>query len=118
MSRRYLAVSLLMLGAIFTPVSTTLYALAQDKAQPQDKTQTQDKKQPPAKAGKNQAAAAKTGEQSDDDGQRVFEQNCSRCHNAPEGFSPRITGTIVRHMRVRANLSKEDEQKLLRFFNP
>jgi cytochrome c5 len=52
------------------------------------------------------------------DGQRVFDQNCSRCHNAPEGFSPRIAGTVARHMRVRANLSKEDEQALLRFLNP
>jgi cytochrome c2 len=52
------------------------------------------------------------------DGQRVFEQNCSRCHNAPQGFSTRISGTIVRHMRVRANLSKQDQQALLRFFNP
>ena len=28
------------------------------------------------------------------EGDRVFRQNCSRCHNAPEGFSPRISGTI------------------------
>ncbi len=53
----------------------------------------------------------------EEEGQRVFEQNCVRCHNAPEGFSPRITGTIVRHMRVRANLSQHDEQVLLHFFN-
>jgi cytochrome c5 len=52
------------------------------------------------------------------DGEQVFEQNCSRCHNAPQGFSPRISGTIIRHMRVRASLSKEDEQALLRFLNP
>jgi mono/diheme cytochrome c family protein len=52
-----------------------------------------------------------------DEGQRVFDQNCARCHNAPDGFSPRITGTIVRHMRVRANLSQHDEQVLLHFFN-
>lgn len=56
--------------------------------------------------------------QDEDDGQRLFEANCSRCHNAPEGFSPRISGTIVRHMRVRASLSAHDEQELLRFFNP
>ena len=56
--------------------------------------------------------------QHEDDGQRIFEQNCSRCHNAPEGFSPRITGTIVRHMRVRASLSKHEEEELLHFFNP
>lgn len=51
-------------------------------------------------------------------GQRVFEQNCSRCHDAPQGFSPRISGTIVRHMRVRASLSEKDAQELLRFLNP
>jgi len=53
-----------------------------------------------------------------DEGQRVFEQNCSRCHTAPEGFSTRISGTIVRHMRVRASLSAHDEEELLHFFNP
>jgi cytochrome c5 len=52
------------------------------------------------------------------DGEEVFKQNCSRCHNAPESFPPSISGTIVRHMRVRASLSKEDEKALLRFLNP
>jgi cytochrome c5 len=52
------------------------------------------------------------------DGQRVFEQNCARCHSAPEGFSPSISGTIARHMRVRANLSQDDERALLKFLNP
>ena len=65
----------------------------------------------------NKSASTQAVHQSDD-GQRVFEQNCSRCHNAPQGFSPHISGTIVRHMRVRASLSKEDEQALLRFLNP
>jgi len=52
------------------------------------------------------------------DGERVFAQNCSRCHNPPDGFSPRIAGSVVRHMRVRANLSEQDAQAVLRFFNP
>jgi len=52
------------------------------------------------------------------EGQRKFEQNCSRCHNAPESFPPRISGTILRHMRVRASLSKQDEQDILHFLNP
>jgi len=51
-------------------------------------------------------------------GQQVFAENCSRCHNAPEGFSPRISGAIARHMRVRANLSNDDYQALRRFLNP
>jgi mono/diheme cytochrome c family protein len=52
------------------------------------------------------------------EGERVFAQNCSRCHNPPDGFSPRISGSVVRHMRVRANLSEKDAQAVLRFFNP
>lgn len=53
-----------------------------------------------------------------DRGQQVFDQNCSRCHNAPEGFSPHISGTIAMHMRVRANLSAADYEALRRFLNP
>jgi len=53
-----------------------------------------------------------------DRGQQVFEQNCSRCHNAPQGFSPRISGIIAMHMRVRADLSEEDYRALRRFLNP
>ena len=52
------------------------------------------------------------------DGERVFKQNCSRCHNAPQSFPPQISGSVIRHMRVRASLSREDEQKLLKFLNP
>lgn len=51
-------------------------------------------------------------------GERAFKQNCSRCHDAPQGFSPRISGTVVRHMRVRASLSEQDEKAILRFLNP
>lgn len=50
-------------------------------------------------------------------GQKVFQQNCSRCHNAPQGFPSQISGTILRHMRVRASLSAADEKSLLRFMN-
>ena len=72
----------------------------------------------PATPASKKPTVAQAPSQHEDDGQRIFEQNCSRCHNAPEGFSPRITGTIVRHMRVRASLSKHDEEELLHFFNP
>jgi hypothetical protein len=73
---------------------------------------------PPATPEGKKPTVAQASAQHEDDGQRIFEQNCSRCHNAPEGFSPRISGTIVRHMRVRASLSKHDEEELLHFFNP
>ena len=51
-------------------------------------------------------------------GQEVFDENCSRCHNPPGSIPPQITGTVLRHMRVRASLSAADEQALLRFMNP
>ena len=78
--------------------------LAQARSAPhQDHSQQQTKPAPVAKP---------------DRGQQVFAENCSRCHNAPEGFSPRISGTIARHMRVRANLSEDDYEALRRFLNP
>ena len=69
------------------------------------------------------AAAAKPAAKPDttkptDVGQRKFDANCGRCHSFPEQLSPSITGTVVRHMRVRANLSAEDEKDILRFLAP
>jgi cytochrome c5 len=87
------------------------------KAAPQPKTQPTSATQTAAHSNGKQTAASQ-GSVHGDEGQRIFEQNCSRCHNAPDGFSPRITGTVLRHMRVRASLSQHDEQELLRFMNP
>jgi cytochrome c5 len=53
-----------------------------------------------------------------DRGQQVWEQNCSRCHNAPAGFPASISGTISMHMRVRAGLSEPDYKALRKFLNP
>lgn len=71
---------------------------------------------PNGKNKRNQAMPPNSAEISH--GQMVFEQNCSRCHNAPQGFPPQISATIIRHMRVRASLSVNDEKALLRFMNP
>lgn len=51
-------------------------------------------------------------------GEQVFNDNCARCHTPPMTISPRITGTIVMHMRARARLSREDEQLLLKYLAP
>jgi cytochrome c5 len=66
----------------------------------------------------HQPPAAPVQTASPDRGQQVFEQNCSRCHNPPQGFSPQISGTIALHMRVRANLSDSDYKALRHFLNP
>jgi len=72
----------------------------------------------PVTAPARKATARKQASQPQTDGERVFKQNCFRCHAEPEGFSPSISGTIVRHMRVRASLSQRDEEQLLQFLNP
>ena len=51
-------------------------------------------------------------------GELIFKQTCARCHDAPQGFSPRISGTVIRHMRVRASLSASDEVQIVKFLNP
>ena len=53
-----------------------------------------------------------------DQGEKKFQQNCSRCHNAPESLSPRISGTVIRHMRVRASISQKDAEAILHYLNP
>jgi len=64
---------------------------------------------PPSPAVRN------TGQRS---GEEIFMENCSRCHKPPMSISPRITGTVIMHMRVRAKLSKQDQQALLRYLAP
>ncbi len=105
MSQKYLLAGTIALGVVFAPLSGMLRA--QSHPAPQA-----------AHTAKNQTAASHKSHQAEDEGQRIFDQNCSRCHTAPQGFSPRISGTIVHHMRVRASLSQHDQEELLRFFNP
>jgi mono/diheme cytochrome c family protein len=69
-------------------------------------------------AARPTAAPAHAAQQHVNEGQRIFEQNCSRCHNPPDGFSQHISSTVVRHMRVRANLSEHDMKELMKFFHP
>ena len=92
-------------------------ACGSTNAAPQSKDHTPAASQTVAQKATKKSAAKQDSTHSDD-GQRIFDQNCSRCHNAPDGFSPRISGTVVRHMRARASLSQHDEQELLRFLNP
>ena len=51
-------------------------------------------------------------------GEKLFHTHCGRCHNAPESISPREARAVVRHMRVRATLTEEDERLILKFLAP
>ncbi len=75
-------------------------------------------KDPSPQAIQNRVSPKAVQPKNPDRGQQVFNQNCSRCHNAPEGFPPSVSGTIARHMRVRASLSESDYKALLQFLNP
>ena len=64
------------------------------------------------------AAQHKTAPGPAETGEQVFATNCSRCHRPPMSLSPRITGTVIMHMRTRARLSEHDEQLLLKYLAP
>ncbi len=68
--------------------------------------------------GKDASAAAPVLHLTDADSMRVageqrFRANCARCHAAPQKFPPRMMATILRHMRVRATITDEDQRLIL-----
>lgn len=50
--------------------------------------------------------------------ERRFETHCGRCHVPPENLSPGEARTVVRQMRVRANLTAEDQRLILKYLAP
>jgi len=85
--------------------------------------------QSPAQAAKKQSGAAKpaanqtqsapsTTDQEQKEGERRFRANCGRCHNPPESISPREVKAVMQHMRVRAMLSAQDEELILKYLAP
>jgi hypothetical protein len=49
------------------------------------------------------------------EGEKRFEANCGRCHVAPPKFPPREMATVLRHMRVRAMITDEDQKLILHY---
>jgi hypothetical protein len=47
------------------------------------------------------------------EGEKRFHANCGRCHAAPQKFPPRMMATVLRHMRVRATITAEDQRLIL-----
>ena len=81
-------------------------------ATPQTATQTP--KGPKTTANKSTA----NKNTASDPGEQKFKENCGRCHNPPDSLSPREVKAVVQHMRVRAMLSAEDEQLILKYLAP
>jgi hypothetical protein len=50
-------------------------------------------------------------------GSQLWAENCGRCHNirSPSTYSDTEWQVILHHMRVRANLTAEEQKKILEF---
>ncbi len=72
----------------------------------------------PAKKQKQAAATKSTADQEQKEGERRFFANCGRCHNVPESISPTEVKAVLQHMRVRAMLSAQDEELILKYLAP
>lgn len=72
-------------------------------------------------SGKDTPAVAGTHSPQDDTmrlaGEKRFRSNCARCHASPPKFPPRMVGTIVRHMRVRATITEQDMRLILHYMS-
>jgi cytochrome c5 len=71
-------------------------------------------------SGKKEASAAPMVQSANPDSMRIegenrFHANCGRCHAVPQKFPPRMMATVIRHMRVRATIT-EDDQRLILFY--
>jgi cytochrome c5 len=74
---------------------------------------------PQAPAAKQQVVKAAPKKKANvDEGERRFQENCGRCHNPPDSLSPREVKAVLQHMRVRAMLTAEDEQLILKYLAP
>ena len=43
----------------------------------------------------------------------IYKNNCTRCHSEVPQTNPRVATTVLRHMRVRANLTQEEAKAIL-----
>jgi hypothetical protein len=51
------------------------------------------------------------------DPDQVYKNNCGRCHTQIQQYSPRMTKTLLMHMRVRANLPGDEVRAVLEYLN-
>ena len=63
------------------------------------------------------ATAAESGPSTELSGEELWTMNCQRCHNVrpPTMYSGAQWDVIVHHMRVRANITGEEQRAILEF---
>ncbi len=73
---------------------------------------------PQQQSVKSKLPAVQATTNESEEGEKRFETHCGRCHVPPEDLSPREATAVLRQMRVRANLSAEDERLILKYLAP
>lgn len=48
---------------------------------------------------------------------QLYKANCTRCHSELPRVSERASVTVLRHMRIRANLTAAETKAILRYLN-
>jgi len=63
------------------------------------------------------ASCAPTATNAEKQGAQLWGENCVRCHNAPSppAFNDEQWETITMHMRVRASLTAQETEKVVKF---
>jgi hypothetical protein len=104
---------LILLMAVLMPAFPIMaFGQSAQVSKPQEQTsQTTVQPQRPASERKGEAP----NQLSRVDGDRSYRTNCSRCHSEPRRFPERQMATIMRHMRVRANLTAQEAQAILQY---
>jgi hypothetical protein len=72
---------------------------------------------PTTQSGASTKPAAKADPEASKGGAQLWAENCGRCHNirSPSSYSDMQWDVAVHDMRVRANLTGEEQRKILEF---
>jgi len=100
-----------MIVLLIAVLTCCLYFVIQSKAQ-----SAQGPSQPHRTDSKHSNVLAKAGQS--DEGEKLFQTHCARCHELPDDLSPREARAVVRQMRVRAMLGAKDERIILQYLAP
>ena len=114
MKSRILVLSIIMTVWVAVGVAQQRAEVAKGEKVP-GKTQVTETVLVPAASHEQSQAIITKKETASFDPNDAYKSNCTRCHHAPRRFSERKMATIMRHMRVRANLTEEETKGILRF---
>jgi mono/diheme cytochrome c family protein len=106
---RFLKIEVALIGLVLVCVGFLSLGAARGGQQPKK----------PAKFKTTQTSRTATSTTTNgSEGEKRFQANCVRCHQAPEDLSVREVKAVIRHMRVKAMLSAEDEQLIVKYLAP